>query len=71
MPNTTAAIGAKDSTSIAIIQHSAIQSFDTLGRQVSKLAYRTRRSQVRHLSTTSYAIFRRREQPIKHAAAYI
>ena len=69
MPKTTAVNGAKNSTSFTFTEtSSAIQSFDTLGRQIHKLNIRTRNSQVRHLSAHTYAIARRREQPIRHAA---
>lgn len=69
MPNITAVNGAKNSTSFTFTEHSsAIQSLDTLGRQLHKLNTRTRHSQVRHLSAHTYAIMRRREQPIRHAA---
>lgn len=66
MPNNAAVNGAKNSTSFTIVQHSF--STDTLGRQLSKLYARTRNSKVRHTSCHTYAIYRRREFPIRHAA---
>jgi hypothetical protein len=69
MPKTSAVNGAKNSTSFTFTEHSsAIQSLDTLGRQLSKLYARTRNSKVRHTSCYTMAICRRREQPIRHAA---
>lgn len=69
MPKNAAVNGANNSTSFTFIEtSSAIQSLDTLGRQLHKLNTRTRHSQVRHLSAHTYAIMRRREQPIRHAA---
>lgn len=67
MPNSTAVNGAKNSTSFTIIQTNPLNT-DTLGRQLSKIYYRTRNSQVRNTSLRTYAIYRRREQPIRHAA---
>ena len=67
MPNNAVVNGAKNSTSFTIIQTNPLNT-DTLGRQLSKLYTRTRHSQVRHTSFHTYAIYRRREQPIRHAA---
>lgn len=66
MPNNAVVNGAKNSTSFTIITHNFCT--DTLGRQLSKLYARTRHSQVRHTSCYTMAIYRRREQPIRHAA---
>lgn len=67
MPNSTAVNGAKNSTSFTIIQLNPLNT-DTLGRQLSKIYYRTRNSKMRHTSCYTMAICRRREQPIRHAA---
>lgn len=67
MPKNTAVNGANNSTSFTIIQTNPLNT-DTLGRQLSKLYARTRHSQVRHTSCYTMAIYRRREQPIRHAA---
>jgi hypothetical protein len=66
MPNTTAVNGANNSTSFTIISNPL--NTDTLGRQLSKLYARTRNSKMRHTSCYTMAIYRRREQPIRHAA---
>lgn len=67
MPNNAVVNGANNSTSFTIIQTNPLNT-DTLGRQLSKIYYRTRNSKMRHTSCYTMAICRRREQPIRHAA---
>ncbi len=69
MPNNAFSECVNNSSAFTFTEISSpIQSLDTLGRQLTKLYTRTRHSQVRHLSAHTYAIMRRREQPIRHAA---
>lgn len=71
MPKNAVVNGANNSTSFTFTEISSpIQSLDTLGRQLTKLYSRTRHSQVRHLSVHTYAIARRRMQPIRHEAFF-
>lgn len=65
MPNNAFIDEANNST---LIEVSYPLSINTLNRQLTRLYYRTRHSQVRNTSTHTYAIYRRREQPIRHAA---
>ena len=67
MPKNAFSECVNNSSAFTIIQTNPLNT-DTLGRQLSKLYARTRNSKMRHTSCYTMAIYRRREQPIRHAA---